>query len=81
METNKIHVHLLWSIKKLGDNEKVPIALKIKIFKISIFLYGCDTWVIGENEKHLINSLATKCFHHILHINQEEHYSGADLDF
>ena len=72
-----------WSMKKLWDNDTLPLHLKLKIFKtsvLSIFLYSCETWIIGAHEEQLINSLATKCYRYILHINQEQqHISNEDL--
>ena len=72
-----------WKMKTLWDDDTVPIELKIKIFKVSvlsIFLYGCETWVITESEKQQVNSLATKCYRYMLHINQEqEHITNEEL--
>ena len=72
-----------WSMKKLWDNDLVSLDLKLKIFKVSvlsIFLYSCETWTIGAQEEYIINTLATKCYRYILHINQaQEHITNEDL--
>ena len=72
-----------WGMKTLWDNDSVPLQLKLHIFKssvISIFLYACETWVIGVQEERQINSLATTCYRYILHINQErDHVTNEDL--
>ena len=72
-----------WGMKTLWDNNSVPLQLKLHIFKssvISIFLYACETWVIGVQEERQINSLATTCYRYILHINQErDHVTNEDL--
>ena len=72
-----------WKLKKIWDNDIIPIQLKIKIFKtavLSIFLYACETWVINDRDAIKINILATKCYRYILHIQQEEeHVSNAEL--
>ena len=72
-----------WKMKRLWDNDTIPIHLKMKVFKVSvlsIFLYACETWVIGERELRIINSVATKCYRYILHVNQEQdHVSNDDL--
>ena len=72
-----------WKLKKIWDNDIIPIQLKIKIFKasvLSIFLYACETWVINDRNALKINTLATKCYRYILHIQQEEdHVTNQEL--
>ena len=72
-----------WQMKSLWDDDDVPLNLKLKIFKTSIltvFLYACETWTIGTHEEQQINSLATKCYRYILHINQQQqHITNEDL--
>lgn len=72
-----------WKLTGIWNADDVPLQLKIKIFKVSvlsIFLYGCETWLIGANETNLINSFATKSYRYILHIRQEdEHITNEEL--
>ena len=84
IETRKgMAMGAFWKLKKIWDNDIIPIQLKIKIFKtavLSIFLYACETWVINDRDAIKINTLATKCYRYILHIQQEEeHVPNAEL--
>ena len=64
-----------WEMQALWDNNIVPLHLKLKIFKVSVltvFLYGCETWILTNQEEQRINAFATTCYRHILHIDQEQ---------
>ena len=70
-------------MNNIWNNNDIPLDLKVKIFKVSvltIFLYGCETWIITEMDADCINSLATICYRKILHIDQViEHVTNQEV--
>ena len=62
-----------YSMNSIWNSSTIPLDLKTKIFKVSVltvFLYGCETWIINEADKETINSFATICYRKILGIDQ-----------
>ena len=67
----------------IWSSDDIPLELKINIFRVSVltvFLFGCESWLLDEQNIQAINTLATICYRKILHIRQEEeHITNADL--
>ena len=62
-----------WEMEKLWQSKQIPLSLKLNIFNaavISIFLYGCETWIINENMASKTNSFAISCFPILLGIKR-----------
>ena len=62
---------VFWDLEKIWRASHVSLALKVNIFKasvLSVFLYGCETWIICSTMANKINSFATSCYRIMLGI-------------
>ena len=60
-------------MEKLWRAKHVSIWLKKNIFKasvVSVFLYGCETWIVSQIMADKINSFATSCYRIMLGIRR-----------
>ncbi|KAI8498903.1 hypothetical protein Bbelb_233560 [Branchiostoma belcheri] len=71
-----------WKLQKIWRNPTFPTATKIKLFNVtcvSVFLYGCETWVLTRDMEDKINSFATSCLRIMLNIKRIDHVSNREL--
>jgi hypothetical protein len=71
-----------WELEKLWRSRSVPITLKVSIFKaavITILLYGCESWILGEQLTSRLNSFATNCYRIMLNIKRIDKITNVDL--
>lgn len=71
-----------WMMKRLWLLKDVDINLKLKILHttcFSILLYGCETWIISEKMKDMINSFATSCYRYLLRIRYTDKIKNSDI--
>ncbi|KAI8480549.1 hypothetical protein Bbelb_417290 [Branchiostoma belcheri] len=71
-----------WKLQKIWRNPTFPTATKIKLFNVtcvSVFLYGCKTWVLTRDMEDKINSFATSCLRIMLNIKRIDHVSNREL--
>ena len=72
-----------YKMNNIWSSDDIPLELKINIFRVSVltvFLFGCESWLLNEQNTQAINTLATICYRKILNIRQEEeHITNADL--
>jgi hypothetical protein len=69
-----------WKLEKIWRAQHVLIGLKLKIFKVSVmsvFLYGCETWIITSAMADKINSFATSCYRVMLGIKRLDKVANA----
>jgi hypothetical protein len=63
-------------LMKVWNAKHIPLKLKLKVFEasvLSIFLYGCESWIIPEQLENKINSFATNCYRYLLGIKRTDH--------
>ncbi|KAI8486765.1 hypothetical protein Bbelb_355130 [Branchiostoma belcheri] len=71
-----------WKLQKIWRNPTFPTATKIKLFNVtcvSVFLYGCETWVLTRDMEDKINSFATSCLRIMLNIKRIDHVSNREI--
>lgn len=64
-----------WKMRKIWHSKMLNINLKIKIFKstiLSIFFYGCESWIINKKLENKINAFGNNCLRYILKIKRED---------
>ena len=63
-----------WEMEKIWRARDVPIKLKLSlIFKtlaVSVFLYGCETWIVNAEMAQKIDLFATRCYRIMLGIKR-----------
>ena len=62
-----------WSLKDIWRAKHIVVALKISIFKIavlSVFFYGCETWILTRQMEKEIDGFGTNCLRIILGIKK-----------
>ena len=60
----------------------IPVHLKINIFKtaeLTIYTYGCESWIIRPSDENSINAFATSCFRIILGIKRLDRVTNAEV--
>ena len=51
----------------------IPVHLKINIFKtaeLTIYTYGCESWIIRPSDENIINAFVTSCYRILLGIQR-----------
>lgn len=62
---------VFWNLKKIWKDPSIRIETKIRVFKalcMSVLLYNCETWILNQNTKSLLNAFGTKALRYILRI-------------
>ena len=62
-----------WKLERLWRSPSLPIETKIKLFQttcVTVFLYGCESWVITKDMENKINAFATSCYRVMLNIKR-----------
>jgi len=65
-----------WNLTSVWRATDLPLLLKLRLFQslcLSIFLYGCESWVITKALIKTINSFATSCYRYILGHKRTDH--------
>ena len=71
-----------WKLEKLWRSTTLSIKSKIQLFNttcITVFLYGCESWVISRDMENKINSFATSCYRVMLNIKRNDHIPNATI--
>ena len=64
-----------WQLRKIWFSKTIKLHLKIKIFKmtcLTVFLYGCETWVVSSQQQLSINAFPTSCYRIILEVKRTD---------
>ena len=54
-----------WKLEKIWRSSTISIATKVKLFNVTcvtVFLYGCDSWILYTTMECKINAFATSCY-------------------
>ena len=71
-----------WKLKTIWFSRTIPNQLKIKIYKascLSVLLYGCESWVLNQQQQESLNAFALKCYRTILGINRLDHVTNNEI--
>ena len=74
----KRHKALAWSAfwkrERLLKGSQLTISAKVKLFYtcVTIFLYGCESWVLSLDRENKINTFATSCYRIMLGIKWQD---------
>ena len=69
-------------MEKIWSAKHVRNELKLNIFNasvISVFLYGCETWIVSSKMTSEINSFATSCYRIMLGIKRIQKVPNAHI--
>ena len=70
------------SMDRIWKAEHIDLALKVRIFEVSVqsvFLYGCESWIIDKNLETKLNAVATSCYREILGIRRLDRVPNDDI--
>ena len=62
-----------WKLEKIWRSSTISIATKVKLFNVTcvtVFLYGCDSWILSTSMESKINAFATSCYRIMLNIKR-----------
>ena len=71
-----------WKLERIWRSPTISIATKIRLFNstcVTVFLYGCESWVISGNMENKINAFATSCYRIMLNIKRVDRVSNAKI--
>ena len=64
-----------WKLERLWKGSQLSISAKVKLFYttcVTIFLYGCESWVLSLDMENKINAFATSCYRIMLGIKWQD---------
>ena len=71
-----------WKLEKIWRSSSTSIATKVKLFNVTcvtVFLYGCDSWILSTTMENKINAFATSCYRIMLNIKRLDCVSNARI--
>ena len=70
------------SLKKIWSAAHLPLRLRADIFEaavVSIFLYGCESWIVKPEMERHINSFGTTCYRQMLGIKRMDRVRNEEI--
>ena len=71
-----------WKLEKIWRSSTISIATKVKLFNVTcvtVFLYGCDSWILSTSMESKINAFATSCYRIMLNIKRVDRVTNAKV--
>ena len=71
-----------WKLERIWRSAIIPVDMKVRLFNttcVTVFLYGCESWVLTSKMESKINSFATSCYRVMLSIKRIDHVPNSRI--